>query len=481
MKIKIKKNPVKETLNRLAEISAKSIGLDPKRDTTISDDDLLNLISQSDIDKNPHYRYMLENGYIPINRPPPQYAPLKQKDSYDDYDDYDDLNDIRPDMSAKLGEGAYGVVYEATKVGTDKRYAVKITDDANEVVIRRKLEAAREKLPESIMAHFVRVQDIVELDKEQRIKSKQKPLYLIAMQLVRPMNKFESTALFQGVSALTRMTADFNSKYIIKDPKVFKEIFTNRVMKFDFSDDLMIHFTASRTAKGKKPTDDERRKFAEMARQFDQKFSDDLLKGLSDSLLGFWRETITNLLAGQNVDDLSSYGSLYGYAAVELATELCKEIAKKDGKRYGLLFKEMGLLEALERDGSLEDYLFDRILNLSSQFEFGMRTEWKDFIKNRYGKEQGEFKMKYTYGDFVNTLRAGEDKGKIREKFNEIAEKMPEKVKNFMGALMTLALDEGILWRDLHEGNVMIDPQTREYVAVDVGMFSTDSIAKQRF
>jgi hypothetical protein len=466
MKIKIKKNPVKETLNRLAEISAQSIGLDPKRDTTMSDDDLLSLISDKDIKQNPGYGFMLRNGYIPVNRP--------QEDLYDD-------NDEPISMSAKLGEGAFGVVYEATKAGTDKRYAVKITGDTNEVRIRKMLEDAREKLPESIMAHFVRVDDIIEVESTAVSTYGTKKKFLIAMQLVRPMNKFESTALFQGVSALTRMTADFNSKYIIKDPKIFKEIFTNRVMKFDFSDDLMVHFAASRTAKGKKPTDDERRKFAEMARQFDQKFSDDLLKGLNDSLLGFWRETITKLLAGQNVDDLSSYGSLYGYAAVELATELCKEIAKKDGKRYGLLFKEMGLLEALERDGSLEDYLFDRILNLSSQFEFGMRTEWKDFIKNRYGKEQGEFKMKYTYGDFVNTLRAGEDKGKIREKFNEIAEKMPEKVKNFMGALMTLALDEGILWRDLHEGNIMVDPQTREYIAVDVGLFSTDSTAKQRF
>jgi len=462
MKIKLKKNRIKETLNRLAEISAKSVGLDPKRDTTLSDDDLLSMISDKDINANPGYGFMLRNGYIPVGR-----------------DTVDEEGDRV--FSAKLGEGAFGVVYEATKVGTDKRYAVKITGDTNEVRIRKMLEDAREKLPESIMAHFVRVDDIIEVESTPVSTYGTKKKFLIAMQLVRPMNKFESTALFKGVSELTRMTADFNSKYIIKDPKIFKELFNNRIMKFSFADDLIFNFSSIRASKGSKPTDKEKESFAEKAHQLDQKLSDDLMKGLDDSMLGFWKETMTRLLASQNTDDLSSYGSLYGYAAVEVVVELCKEIAKKDGKRYELLLKEMGLGEALERDGPLEDYLFDRIVNLSSQFEHGMRNEWKDFIKNRYGKEQGEFKMKYAYGDFVNTLKAGEDKGKIREKFNEIAEKMPEKVKNFMGALMTLALDEGILWRDLHEGNVMIDPQTREYVAVDVGLFSTDSVLKQRF
>jgi serine/threonine protein kinase len=467
MKIKLKNNRVKEVLNRLAEISAQSIGLDPKRDTTMSDDDLLNLITDKDIQNNRGYGFMLRNGYIPVNRP--------QEDLYDD-DTGEPIN-----MSAKLGEGAFGIVYEATKAGTDKRYAVKITDDTNEVRIRKMLEDTREKLPESIMDHFVKVEDIIEVESKPVSTYGTKKKFLVAMQLVRPMNKFESTALFQGVSALERMTADFNSKYIIKDKKIFKDLFNNRIMKFSFADDLIFNFSSIRTLKGSKPTDKEKEAFAEKANQLDQKLTDDLMKGLDDSMLSFWKEIITRLLTEQNSDDVSSFGALYGYAAVEVAAELCKQIAKKDGKRYELLLKEMGLGEALERDGPLEDYLFDRILNLSSQFELGMRNEWKDFIKNRYGKEQGEFKMKYTYGDFINTLRVGEDKKKIREKFNEIAQKMPEKVKNFMGALMTLALDEGILWRDLHEGNIMIDPQTREYVAVDVGLFSTDSTAKQRF
>jgi serine/threonine protein kinase len=465
MKIKLKKNLLKETLNRLAEISAQSVGLDPKRDTTLSDDDLLSMITDRDIDANPGYGFMLRNGYIPVNRP--------QEDMYDDMGD-------PISMSSKLGEGAYGIVYEATKAGTDKRYAVKITDDTNEVRIRNMLEATREKLPESVMDHFVKVEDIIQVESRPVSTYGTKKKFLIAMQLVRPMNKFESTALFQGVSALTRMTADFNSKYILKDKNVFKQIFKERISKLNFSDDLLIQIIGSKTKKGKL-TDSEKTEFSEKAYQFDYKFNEDILKHLNDSLLEFWKETIAKVIDRQHWDDISSYGALYGYAAVEVGTELCKEIAKSDGKRYELMLKEMGLGEALEKTGSLEDFLFDRVLNLSGQFEMGMRAEWKDFIKNRYGREEGEFKMKYAYGDFVNTLRTGEDKVKIREKFNQIAEKMPEKVKNFMGALMTLALDEGILWRDLHEGNVMVDPQTREYVAVDVGLFSTDSTAKQRF
>jgi serine/threonine protein kinase len=467
MKIKLKKNRVKETLNRLAEISAKSIGLDPKRDTTISDDDLLNLISQSDIDKNPHYRYMLENGYIPINRPPPQYAPLKQKDSYDDYDD---LNDIRPDMSAKLGEGAYGVVYEATKVGTDKRYAVKITDDANEVVIRRKLEAAREKLPESIMTHFVRVQDIVELDKEQRIKSKQKPLYLIAMQLVRPMNNFESTALYYGVSALTRMTVEFNLKTILVDKAIFKEVYTSRLNKFNFADDLVFHFKNSvkNMAKGKDPD-----LTSQLANRFNEKFGNDLVAGLDDSQLNLWKNKMSELMAEQPTGDINKLSGIYASASVEIAKNICKNIAVKEAAFYNPLLRELGLGELLDASGSLEDFLFNQILNLSSQFQFGIRTELRDFLKNRYGKDGEEYNMTTRYSQFLNNLKVGNDKEKIREKFNQIAQKMPEKVKNFMGALMTLALDEGIMWRDLHEGNVMVDPQTREYIAVDVGLFQS--------
>jgi len=311
MKIKIKKNRVKETLNRLAEISAGSIGLDPKRDTTLSDDDLLNLISQSDIDKNPHYRYMLENGYIPINRPPVQYAARKKKDSYDDYDDF---NDIQPDMSAKIGEGAYGVVYEATKVGTDKRYAVKITDDANEVNIRRKLEAAREKLPESIMAHFVRVQDIVELDKEQSKVRNQKPLYLIAMQLVRPMNNFESTALYAGVSALKRMTVDFNLKTILVDKAIFKEVYTSRLNKFNFADDLVFHFKNSVKNMAKDKDPDVK---LQLANQFNEKLGDDLVARLDDSQLSLWKNKMAELMAEQPTGDINKLSGIYAAASVE--------------------------------------------------------------------------------------------------------------------------------------------------------------------
>ena len=52
MKIKFKKDIIRETLNRLQqEITAKEVGLDSKRDTTESDDDLLSMISQKDIDQ----------------------------------------------------------------------------------------------------------------------------------------------------------------------------------------------------------------------------------------------------------------------------------------------------------------------------------------------------------------------------------------------------------------------------------------------
>lgn len=46
-----------------------------------------------------------------------------------------------------------------------------------------------------------------------------------------------------------------------------------------------------------------------------------------------------------------------------------------------------------------------------------------------------------------------------------------EKQKSFQKALFYLADHFNIAWRDLHEQNVMVRPSTRDYVAVDIGLF----------
>ena len=54
-----------------------------------------------------------------------------------------------------------------------------------------------------------------------------------------------------------------------------------------------------------------------------------------------------------------------------------------------------------------------------------------------------------------------------------ISRDMPEGTKSFIGALLYLAHEKGIFFKDLHEANVMVDPKTGDYVAVDIGMFTT--------
>ncbi len=49
---------------------------------------------------------------------------------------------------------------------------------------------------------------------------------------------------------------------------------------------------------------------------------------------------------------------------------------------------------------------------------------------------------------------------------------LPPNVRRFVKALEWLADEKGIKWDDLHQGNVMIDPKTGEYVALDMGQFN---------
>jgi hypothetical protein len=51
-------------------------------------------------------------------------------------------------------------------------------------------------------------------------------------------------------------------------------------------------------------------------------------------------------------------------------------------------------------------------------------------------------------------------------------ENMPPNVRKFYKSLEWLADTHNIKWDDLHDGNVMIDPVTNEYVALDMGQFS---------
>ena len=55
-----------------------------------------------------------------------------------------------------------------------------------------------------------------------------------------------------------------------------------------------------------------------------------------------------------------------------------------------------------------------------------------------------------------------------------MGESIPGNVYSFISALVTLAVEHGVQWNDLHPGNVMINPETGDYLAVDVGLFDID-------
>ena len=60
----------------------------------------------------------------------------------------------------------------------------------------------------------------------------------------------------------------------------------------------------------------------------------------------------------------------------------------------------------------------------------------------------------------------------------EVSDESPESQKSFMLAMKYLAENYGILWSDLHGDNIMIRPQTGDFVAADIGLF--DMVNKEK-
>ena len=248
---------IKEELaDILSEIKAEDIGLDSKKDTTEADDDLLGLISKKELAANKDYAIILKNGYIPVNRfGVDKDAPAKGEH-----------------LTAKLGRsGAFGTAYEATKAGTNKRFAVKLTSDGSELKVRRKLEQLRDKVGNEVSKHIVKVYDIIEAKGEParqpgtgtsggELKEADKPFdagrlqgtvpgrrsaflkdlpmkHMIVMQLVRPMNDFEDKLLYDGMGSLERLLTSYKIKEIAGNWELFLNLLKGRIDEdgFDFA------------------------------------------------------------------------------------------------------------------------------------------------------------------------------------------------------------------------------------------------------
>ena len=101
-------------------------------------------------------------------------------------------------------------------------------------------------------------------------------------------------------------------------------------------------------------------------------------------------------------------------------------------------------------------------------------------FKGRSYLEDTILKLKNPYGldPVTNVIRSTNDftlpsSHKLRRPLTEVDyENMPLNVRKFYKALEWLADEKDIKWDDLYDSNVMIDPKTGEYVAVDLGQFT---------
>jgi hypothetical protein len=91
-------------------------------------------------------------------------------------------------------------------------------------------------------------------------------------------------------------------------------------------------------------------------------------------------------------------------------------------------------------------------------------------FKGRKFAEDELLNLEYPYRgeDFVFPLNWTDRKALTSADYKN----MPENVRKFYNALEWLADTHNIKWNDLHDENIMIDPATNEYVALDMGQFA---------
>ena len=155
-----------------------------------------NRLSDEDVrDKN--ISILLKAGYVPIMR-------FKQRD-FDAAGGY---------ITGMLGEGAYGAVYEcvdknghrlAVKVSHKYEYDdetrrwEKIDDNENEFLVRKRIKELTDELPKSVSKHIVKLKDAIEVPTGNR----QKGAYVMALELMQPMNELQKKILYSGMNSIS--------------------------------------------------------------------------------------------------------------------------------------------------------------------------------------------------------------------------------------------------------------------------------------
>jgi serine/threonine protein kinase len=379
----------------------------------------------SDEDKqDPHIDALLKVGYVPIQKV---------------------TKGTNTGLSALLGRGAYGQVYEAVdKKG--RRMAVKVFDDPDEgekeAEVRRTIKQRIESISDRdfVKKHLVKFDQMMIVPGETPDDEK----YIISMEILRPMTTTERSSLYKGMEALS---GDY-------DP------LTLYFKMFKFYPNLIV---------------------AEIRKYMQRKYSSEAFKrGLKLIIKPEISETALNLYILKQISDLKE--------SVLQTIEADKDI---NSEWLDVKIKDFAdLMADMISDNMVHDARFIQVDN------DGTKTS-KLFLKYRSGDEQEkalivlkDYIADVIYKAIENSIlrKAGQVSTYNKnianyKKFStdyEFDKKEPtkqqyammdKKVQRFVKAMYRLAKTYKIFWSDLHKSNIMINPQTGDYVASDLGLF----------
>lgn len=372
------------------------------------------LISKKDLEKNRDFKALMGLDYVPIMK-----------------------HDLKThQFSAFLGAGVFGKVYEVTdKKGG--RWAAKLTwmdsettefeiDKMTEFRVRSKLEEIRDSLPESVSKHIIKVHKIKKV--KYKDEETQMVVFVYIMQLARKMTDIESQVLYSGQNSLM---SDLKLKNLILYPNQLYLLAKKAIIEnnyFESGNPYILRNKAKELKKFLIGFLPDAVKLSEKQKQEFYKLSSTRkLKRNKDVLYSFISKAVANNIFAHDVIDPET---LMSFARPELSST-------KERINQNFINFKTTLINWFQN--TIDDSLFSEIVSITN----------------------GDVKFTADFYDF--------------EHDDLVDLKAPEEVKSFISALFYLHDKFGIAWGDLHSGNVMVDPKTGDYLAVDVGLFDITS------
>jgi len=423
---------------KLAEAGVDDVNAEKLTD---SDRALLKMVSKADIeDQDVGIKILLDAGYIPIIT-----GRIVQV-----YDRWRGETDNVEKLSAELGAGAFGKVYEATKAGSDKRYAVKVLGaDQNELQIRQKIEDMRESLPPEVAKHFVKMHEAVKKVADVGPRKERTEFTVIAMDLVRPLKTVEKSVLYRGLGSLTRLIAEVKLKDNLQDYRVIKKCLLENAAQLSDMDPKIKPFIAAIAD-------------SSLQAEFISRFKKDIPAVLEMPASRNKYNSIVYDVMQTDKDGSQRFNELLKVTLENFANHMISTLIKNFGTNYS---KFPAVI--------LSPETVAKVAKAFSLYSIDIARCVRETAGLSLSTSDG-MHMVRNYENLAQVL-AGFDDMENREIVQKAFESkdMPEGTKSFIGALLYLAHEKGIFFKDLHEANVMVDPKTGDYVAVDIGMFTT--------